>query len=200
MRQTILGSIGSASTCPRCGGQGEVVPDPCENCNGDGRIVTDKTYIVDVPAGVDSGATLRLTGRGAVGPRGGPAGDLYVGVTVAPHDHLVRQGFDLVHDLPITMGQAALGHHMTYETLDGTEDLVVPKGTQSGRVFRLRGRGVPHLGGRGRGDLLVRAVVQTPTDLSAEEVELIEQLARLRGEDVNPPEPGLLSRIRSAFK
>lgn len=200
VRQTMLGQIVSASACPTCNGQGEIVTDPCDECSGDGRVVTDKTYTVDVPAGVDTGATLRLTGRGAVGPRGGPAGDLYVKVRVRDHDRFVREGFDLVHDLPITMTQAALGHHIAYETLDGTEDLVIPKGTQTGRIFRLRGRGVPHLGGRGRGDLLVRAVVETPTDLRPAEVELLEQLAKLRGEDVQPADGGLLSRIRSAFK
>lgn len=200
VRQTMLGQIVSATVCRRCGGQGEIVDDPCPTCSGDGRVVADKTYTVDVPAGVDTGATLRLTGRGAVGPRGGPSGDLYVKVAVAQHDRFTRQGFDLVHDLPLTMTQAALGHHLQYETLDGDEDLVVPKGTQSGRVFRLRGRGVPHLGGRGRGDLLVRAVVQTPTDLSAEETDLLERLAQIRGEEVAVPDTGLLSRIRSAFK
>ncbi|MFN8050559.1 MAG: molecular chaperone DnaJ [Acidimicrobiales bacterium] len=200
VRQTMLGQIVSASVCRTCGGQGEVVLEPCEQCSGDGRVVTDKTYTVDVPAGVDSGATLRLTGRGAVGPRGGPPGDLYVKVNVAPHDRFVRQGFDLLHELPITMTQATLGHHISYETLDGDEDLVIPKGTQSGRVFRLRGRGVPHLGGRGRGDLLVKAIVATPTDLSPAEAELLEQFAQLRGEEVVPAEGGLLSRIRSAFK
>ena len=150
VRQTMLGQIVSASVCRTCSGQGEIVEDPCENCSGDGRVVTDKTYTVDVPAGVDTGATLRLTGRGAVGPRGGPAGDLYVKVSVAPHDRFVRQGFDLVHDLPITMTQATLGHHIAYETLDGDEDLVIPRGTQSGRVFRLKGRGVPQEAPRAR--------------------------------------------------
>lgn len=200
VRQTMLGQIVSASVCRTCSGQGQVVLDPCEACSGDGRVVTDKTYTVDVPAGVDNGATLRLTGRGAVGPRRGPAGDLYVKVSVAPHDRFVRQGADLVHDLPVTMTQAALGHHVAYETLDGEEDLVIPKGTQSGRVFRLKGRGVPHLGGRGRGDLLVRAVVETPAELRPAEIELLEQFAKLRGDEVNPPEGRLLSRIRSAFK
>jgi len=200
VRQTMLGQIVSASVCRTCGGQGQVVLDPCEECSGDGRVVTDKTYTVDIPAGVDSGATLRLTGRGAVGSRGGPPGDLYVKVKAAAHDRFVRQGVDLIHDLPITMTQAALGHHISYETLDGDEDLVIPKGTQSGRVFRLKGRGVPHLGGRGRGDLLVRTIVATPTDLRPAEVELLEQLAQLRGEEVVPADGGLLSRIRSAFK
>jgi molecular chaperone DnaJ len=176
------------------------VATPCTECRGEGRQVLDKTYTVDVPAGVDTGSTLRLTGRGAVGPRGGPAGDLYVKLKVEPHERFQRQGYDLIHDLPITMAQAALGHHMAYETLDGVEDLVIPKGTQSGRIFRLRHRGVPHVEGRSRGDLLVRAMVQTPTDLSPEQEELLESFAEARGEEVARPDTGLLSKIRSAFR
>lgn len=200
VRQTMLGQIVSATPCRRCGGQGQVVLDPCSSCSGEGRVVTDKTYTVDVPAGVDTGSTLRLSGRGAVGPRNGPPGDLYVKIRVAPHERFTRQGADLVHELPITAVQAALGHHLSYETLDGTEDLLIPRGTQTGRVFRLRGRGVPHLEGRGRGDLLVKVVVTTPTDISRDEAELLQKFAELRGEAVNPPDAGLLSRIRSAFK
>ena len=200
VRQTMLGQIVSATVCRTCQGQGQIVADPCEECRGEGRIVTDKTYTVDVPAGVDTGSTLRLTGRGAVGPRKGPAGDLYVKIKVAPHDRFQRQGYDLIHDLPLTISQAALGHHLSYDTLDGNEDLVIPKGTQSGRVFRLRHRGVPHLEGRGRGDLLVRAIVITPTDLTDEQEELLERFADLRGEEVARPDTGLLSKIRSAFR
>lgn len=200
VRQTMLGQIVSSQPCRRCSGLGQVIESPCPVCHGDGREQTDKTYTVDVPPGVDTGSTLRLTGRGAAGPRGGAPGDLYVKVRVKPHDRFVRQGVDLVHQMPVSMTQAALGHHQAYETLDGVEDLVIPRGTQSGRVFRLRGRGVPHLEGRGRGDLLVQAVVQTPVELSTEEEDLLEQLADLRGEDVARPDTGLLSKIRSAFR
>jgi len=143
---------------------------------------------------------LRLTGRGADGPRGGIAGDLYVKIKVEPHPFFQRQGYDLIHDLPISMSQAALGHHLPYETLDGSEDLVIPRGTQSGRVFRLRHRGVPHVEGRGRGDLLVRAVVTTPQDLTTEQEEMLEAFAASRGEVVSRPDTGLLSKIRSAFR
>lgn len=200
VRQTILGQIVSANVCGRCDGQGQVVDNPCTTCSGEGRTVTDRTYNVDIPAGIDSGTTLRLNGRGAVGPRGGPNGDLYVKVRVQPHERFTRDGVNLHEELALTMTQASLGHHIDYETLDGAEDLVVPAGTQSGKVFRLKGRGVPHLGGRGRGDLLVTARVETPTELSDAEIDLLEQLATLRGEDVRRPESGLLSRIKSAFK
>lgn len=140
MRQTMLGQIVSASVCRTCSRQAGVSSSPCD-CSGDGRVVTDETYTVDVPA-ADAGATLRLTGRGAVGPRGGPAGDLYVKVSVAPHDRFVRPGSIWCTTCRCTMTQATLGHHIAYETLDGDEDLVIPRGTQSGRVFRLKGRGV----------------------------------------------------------
>ena len=183
-----------------CGGIGQVIERPCPNCRGEGRTVEEKTYLVDIPAGVDTGSTLRLNGRGAVGPRGGGYGDLYVHVRVRNHDRFQRQGEDLIHELHIPVTQAALGAKFSYETLDGPEDLVISPGTQTGRVFRLRGRGVPSLGGRGRGDLLVRVVVDTPTDLDPEEDELMRRLAAARHEEVAPADTGFFSRIRSAFK
>lgn len=200
VRQSILGQMVTASVCDRCGGLGETIASPCRRCRGEGRTVEERSYRVDVPAGIDNGQTLRLTNRGAAGPRGGPAGDLYVHVRVRPHAHLVRQGYDLVDELHLAATQAALGAHLTYETLDGSEDLVVPAGTQTGRVFRLRGRGIPHVDGRGRGDLLVQVVVDTPTDLTAEQEELLRRFAESRGEGVAPAEHGFFSKIRSAFK
>jgi molecular chaperone DnaJ len=200
VRQSILGQMVTASPCGRCGGLGEEIPTPCPDCRGDGRRTDEKSYSVDVPAGVDTGTTLRLAGRGGAGPRGGPNGDLYVHVRVQPHERFVRDGVDLVHVMRIPVTQAALGAHITFETLDGDEDLVIPAGTQTGREFRLRGRGVPHLNGRGRGDLVVRVVVETPTRLSRGEEELLRKLAAERGEEVAPEDTGLFSKIRSAFK
>lgn len=199
VRQTVLGQIVSASACRRCGGAGQFIESPCPSCNGDGRLVTDRTYTVDVPPGVDDGSTLRLTGRGAVGPRGGPPGDLYVRLRVSPDDRFVRDGDDLVHRLDITFAQAALGVHVQLETLDGVEELPVPRGTQTGRTFRIRGRGVPHLQGRGRGDLVVVVNVVTPTELTDEEASLLERFATLRGEDVGGVDEGIFSRLRSRF-
>jgi molecular chaperone DnaJ len=200
VRQSILGQMVTAGVCSRCGGLGEMIASPCPSCRGEGRRTEERTYTVEIPAGVDDGSTLRLTGRGAAGPRGGPAGDLYVHLRVRSHERFARSGSDLVEELHVPMTQAALGAHLAYETLDGVEDLVVPAGTQTGRVFRLRGRGVPHLDGRGRGDLLVRAVVDTPTDLSREEEELLRQVAEQRGEVVADAEGGIFSKIRSAFR
>jgi len=200
VRQSILGQMVSAAPCGRCGGIGEVIATPCADCRGEGRQVREKTYTVDIPAGVDRGSTLRLTGRGAAGPRGGGVGDLYVHVDVATHDRFERDGYDLSHHLHVSAFQAMLGVQIDFETLDGVEHLIIPRGTQSGRVFRLRGRGVPHVEGRGRGDLMLHIVVDTPTDLAPEHEELVRQIAELRGEDVAAPDASLLGKIRSAFK
>jgi molecular chaperone DnaJ len=200
VRQSLLGQMVTAGPCPRCGGMGRVVPDPCPDCRGEGRRSGSRTYTVTVPAGVDSGSTLRLTGRGSAGPRGGGMGDLYVHIRVQGHERFERHGNDLVEELHVPMTQAALGAHLRYETLESMEDLVIPPGTQTGRLFQLRGRGVPRLDATGRGDLLVRVVVDTPTKLTAAEEELLRRFAAERGDEVAASESGLLSRIRSAFK
>ena len=199
VRQSLLGQMVTASPCSRCGGLGQVVTTPCATCRGEGRVTSDKNYQVDVPAGVDSGSTLRLSGRGAVGPRGGGAGDLYVHLRVAPHPQFVRHDHDLVTEVPISIAQAALGTQIELETLDGNEHLVVPPGTQPGHEFVLRQRGVPHLRGRGRGDLRARVRVDIPTKLSDDEVELLTRYAEGRGEVVGNGKEGLFSRIKSAF-
>ncbi|HUP87196.1 MAG TPA: molecular chaperone DnaJ [Acidimicrobiales bacterium] len=200
VRQSILGQMVTASPCTRCGGAGQEIATPCQACRGEGRRTEEKTYEVDIPAGVDDGTQLRLPGRGGAGPRGGPLGDLYLHTRVGPHERFRRNGQDLVADLHIPMTQAALGAHLTFETLDGEEDLALPPGTQSGRVFELRGRGVPGGRGRARGDLLVQVFVDTPTDLGKEEQDLLRRLAAIRDEEVAPEETGFLSRIKSAFK
>lgn len=200
VRQSILGQMVTAGQCPRCAGLGTTIASPCPSCRGDGRRIEEASLTVEVPAGIDAGSTLRLSGRGAVGPRGGRAGDLYVHVRVRSHDRFVREGYDLIQELSVPITQAALGAHLQFETLDGTEDLVLGKGTQTDKVFRLKGRGVPHVEGRGRGDLLVRVIVETPKPSSKEEEDLLRRLAALRGEEVAPVDEGFLSKIRSAFK
>ncbi len=186
VRQSILGQMVTRTVCDACSGSGEVIADPCLECGGDGRVVGDRDYTVTVPAGVGQGSTLRVSRRGAAGPRGGPPGDLYVHIDVRPHPRFERDGDHLVDRLHLTMVQAALGADLKYETLDSVEDLEIPAGTQTGDVFRIRGRGVPRLEGRGRGDVLVQAMVETPTGLSDDEIDLLHQLAELRGEEVAP--------------
>ena len=200
VRQSVLGQMVTAAPCPTCSGRGEVFPDPCVDCRGEGRRVEECSFTVNVRAGVDDGTTLRLTGRGAVGPRGGPTGDLYVSVRVRPHPVFERHGTDLYHRLHLPVTQAALGVELDYETLDGDVEVRIPAGTQTGEVFRLRGSGVPHLQGRGRGDIVLEVVVDTPTGLSAEEDKLFRSLAVERGETVREPGDGLISRIRSALR
>jgi len=199
VRQSILGQVVTATPCRRCNGSGEVITSPCPDCRGDGRVMETRTFSVDVPAGVDHGSTLRLSGRGPAGPRGGPPGDLYVHLAVTPDDAFVRAGDDIHADLHVSIAQAALGATPEFETLDGTEKLAVHPGTQTGHLIRLRGRGVPHVRGRGRGDLIVQVVVDTPTDLTKAQQDLLRQFAAESGEDVGPPDEGLMSRLRSAF-
>lgn len=203
VRQSILGQMVTTTTCGRCAGAGETVASPCRTCRGEGRVQQQKSYDVQVPAGVASGQTMRLAGRGARGPRGGEPGDLYVHIEVAPHERWRREEDDLVADVELSVAQAALGVELVLPTLDGDERLVVPAGVQHGHEFTLRGRGVPRLTqsgrSRGRGDVRARIVVVVPTKLSSAEEELLRRLAEERGEEVAPPDGGIVSRIKSAF-
>ncbi len=199
VRRSILGQLVTAAPCFRCEGSGQIVPNPCTQCRGDGRVRARREIEVEVPAGIDDGQRLRLPGRGPAAPRGGAPGDLYVLVRVRPHPTLERHGVDLVHRRTVAMTQAALGVEFELETLEGPETLRIEAGTQPGQLIRLRGRGVPVLNGRGRGDLIVEVDVEVPQKLSAEEAELLAQLAAVRGEEVHPPEGGFFSKIRAAF-
>lgn len=198
VRQSILGQMVTAGPCPQCGGLGEQITSPCGECRGDGRVMEERTLQVKVPPGVDDGVVLRVPGGGAVGPRRGAPGDLYVHLRVESDERFTRDGADLVHVLRVPVTQAALGAHLTIETLDGEMDLELPAGSQTGQQIRLRGLGVPHR--RGRGDLIATVVVETPTDLSPQEQELLRQFAEARGEAVDPPDSSVFGRIKSAFR
>ena len=200
VRQSLLGQMVTSRPCPRCGGTGQAIATPCSSCRGEGRVLDDRTLKVTIPPGVDSGITLRLSDRGMAGPRGGPPGDLYVHLEVRPDRRFERKGNDLLAELHVSVSQAALGAHVPLETLDGETEVAVPAGTQTGRIVRLRNLGVPDVHGRGRGDLLVRIVVDTPTGLAPNEEQLLREFATVRGEVVDPPDAGLFSKIRSAFK
>ena len=201
VRRSILGQIVTAAPCVACSATGSRIPTPCRDCRGDGRIRSSRSIDVEVPAGVDDGQRLRLAGRGPAAPRGGIPGDLYVTVRVAPDPRFERYGDDLLHVRRIAFTQAALGCRLDIETLEGPEELVVAPGTETGHVFRLKGRGVPALRGRGRGDLHVRVDVDVPGHLTDEEDALLRQLAELRGEAVAPvQEKSVFSRLKSAFQ
>ncbi len=200
VRQSILGQMVTTAACPRCAGEGQVVSETCADCSGEGRQVKEQSYTIDIPAGVSHGTTLRLSGRGAVGPRGGPAGDLYVVVRVARHPVFVRDGDDLHAELHLAVTQAALGATISFDTIDGPVDVEVPAGTLTGKKFTLREHGIPRLRGRGRGAMVLSVVVDTPTDLDDQQAALLRQLAELRGEAVKPASDGkLFSKIKSAF-
>jgi molecular chaperone DnaJ len=200
VRRSILGQIVTASPCGVCDGSGRRILTQCRDCRGDGRVNADRTIDVEVPAGVDDGQQLRLSGRGPAAPRGGIPGDLYVNVRVAAHDDFERHGDDLLRAVAISLSQAALGTSLKVSGIDDEHELNVAPGTQPGTLFRVKGAGVPSLRGRGRGDLVVRVDVAVPTKLSEEEAQLLRQLADLRGEEVAPPDKGVFSRLRSAFQ
>lgn len=199
VRQSVLGQMVTASACGRCGGLGHVIEKPCVTCESNGRTIEQRTYAVEVPPGVDDGTTLRLSGRGAAGPRRGAHGDLYVKVHVRPHPRFHREGDDLVHDFYVPYTQAVLGAHLEYETIDGVEDLVIPPATESGTEFRMRGRGVPHVRARGRGDLRVRIFIDVPDRLDDDQESLLREFAAQRGEAVAEKGQGFFGRIKSAF-
>ena len=200
VRQTVLGQIVTAAPCRACGGTGEVIEAPCATCAGDGRVIQDSTITVTVPQGVDNGNTLRLTGRGAVGPRGGPPGDLFVRIRVRPDKRFERDGIDLIEHRPVSVSQAALGARLLIETLDDPTELLIPPGTQSGRVITIKGKGVPRLNGRGRGNLLVVVDVVIPTSLTEEEEQLFRRFAELRGDEVGMADRGFLDWIRDTIQ
>jgi molecular chaperone DnaJ len=200
VRRSLLGQIVTAAPCPTCGGRGQVIASPCKLCRGEGRHDGVRTVEFEIPRGIATGQRLRLSGRGPAGPRGGPAGDLYVAVQVAPHGELERRGDELWRALPLSIAQATLGTRADIDSLDGPQELEIPSGTQHGTLMRMRGLGVPSLRGGRRGDLVVEVHVDVPTRLTVEEADLLSQFAALRGEQVTPPHEGLFSRIRSAFK
>ncbi len=199
VRQSILGQMVTTAACPRCGGEGKTVSSACGTCAGEGREIKEQTYTIDVPAGIDHGRTLRLNGRGAVGPRGGPAGDLYVEVRVRRHPVFTRDGDDLRAALTVPFTQAALGATVSFDTFDGPVEIVVPRGSQTGKIFKVSDHGIPHLRGRGRGNLMLELRVLTPTDLSPEQDEALRGFAQLRGDSVDDAPEGFMSRIKSAF-
>ena len=192
------GFFAVARTCPQCGGAGKVIKDPCTTCGGAGRMREEKTISVKIPAGVDDGSRLRVAGEGEAGFNGGPAGDLYVFISVREHPQFQRRDYDLHAEHPITMTRAALGGDVTVDTIDGTESLKIPAGTQPNQVFRLRGKGVPYLDGTGRGDHYVHVAVRVPTSVGSRQRELLEELATLEGEAL-PSEKGVFDKVKDFF-
>lgn len=184
-------------TCPNCSGKGQIIKDPCKECYGAGRIEKEKTLEVKIPKGVDTGSRLRINGEGEAGVNGGPAGDLYVVIHVAEHEIFNRQRENLYSAAPISFAQAALGAEIKVKTLDGEENLKIPAGTQTGEVFRLKGKGMPSLSGRGNGDLFVAVTLITPTSLTKEQRKCLEQLAEV--EDLDFEDESFMDKIKNMF-
>src|SRR6476620_9009260 len=191
------GFFSVARTCGACRGAGRVIKTPCKDCNGAGRVEREKQMEVKIPAGVETGSRLRVQGEGEAGTQSGPSGDLYVVIHVAEHEQFERQGSNLYEAVPITFAQAALGADIMVKTLDGEEKLKVPMGTQTGTVFRLKSKGMPQLGGRGKGDLFVSVSLVTPTSLTREQRRLLEQLAEVENKDLE--NKGLVDKVRDIF-
>ena len=193
------GFFSIAKTCTQCGGEGSIIADPCETCGGGGRVRVTQHLNLKVPPGVDNGSRLKLRGEGESGLAGGPSGDLYVVISVAEHPLFMRQGKDIVCELPVSFTQLALGAEVEVPTLEDKAKVKIPSGTQTGAVFRLKGKGIPDLQGYGRGDELVRVHVDVPRKLSARQRELLEEYARNGGEEVSPVNKGFLDRVREMF-
>ena len=196
VRQSLLGQLVTATTCPVCSGTGQEIRSPCPECQGQGLLMEDSTLTIDIPPGLEDGSQIRYQRRGHAGQYGGAPGDLIVELAVDAHPVFDRRGDDLVCSVEVPMTVAALGGSVPLETLDGKETVEIDAGTQSGEVKRFRKRGVPHPDGRGRGDLLVQIAVVTPTHLGEQQRALIRQLAQLRGEEVEPQGGGLFARLK----
>ncbi|HET7900065.1 MAG TPA: molecular chaperone DnaJ [Candidatus Nanopelagicales bacterium] len=206
VQRSFLGQVMTSRPCPQCQGFGTLIPHPCPECSGEGRVRTRRTITVKIPAGVDTGTRIQLSGEGEVGPGAGPAGDLFLEIVEQPHETFTRQGDDLHCTVSLPMTAAALGTSIDLTTLDGVEGIEVKPGTQSGSVVTLRQKGVTHLRSSGRGDLHVHIDVATPTKLDDKQETLLRELAALRGEErpagtvqANHAGGGLFSRLKDAF-
>jgi molecular chaperone DnaJ len=188
------GFFSVSKTCGQCNGEGKVVDNPCPDCRGKGSTKDTKTLSVKIPGGVETGSRLKVTGEGGQG-KGGPNGDLYVAINVRDHAIFQREDNNVICEIPISFIQAALGCELDVPTLDGKVAMKIPDGTQSGKIYRLKGKGIPSLQGYGRGDQLVVVRIETPTNLNKIQKELLEEFARISGEDIHPLKKGFLDKV-----
>lgn len=190
----------TSRTCPRCSGEGIIITDPCDSCRGQGRLPHTSELMITIPPGADNGLILRYAGAGEAGIKGGPPGDLHIVIHVKEHPVFQRRGDDLICEVNIAFTQAALGVEIEVPIIGGKAKMTIPPGTQSGKVFSLRDKGVPHLRGkRGVGDLFVRVIADVPTDLTHQEEKLLRQLAEIRGDEIAHPSKGFFEKVKDAF-
>jgi molecular chaperone DnaJ len=188
-------------TCPSCQGRGEIINDPCGSCSGSGRVMRERTLSVNIPAGVEDGTRIRLAGEGEAGMRGGPAGDLYIFLSIKPHEFFQRDGADIFCRVPISMTTAALSGHIDVPTVDGGKTRVkVPEGTETGKQFRLKGKGMPVLRSKVTGDMYIQVEVETPKNLTARQRELLESFERESHGETSPHSAGFFSRVKEFFE
>ncbi len=188
-------------TCHTCNGRGQMIKDPCPKCDGAGRISQERNLSVNIPAGIEDGTRIRLTGEGEAGTRGGPSGDLYIFLSIKPHEFFQRDGADLYCKVPISMATAALGGQFEVATLDGTQTRVkVPEGTQNGKQFRLKGKGMPVLRQQMTGDLYIQIAIETPQNLSKRQRELLEEFEKISSKDNSPQSTGFFARMKDFFE
>ncbi|MBI4186333.1 MAG: molecular chaperone DnaJ [Chloroflexi bacterium] len=202
VHQSVFGRFTNVTTCNRCRGEGTIITDPCSQCKGTGKEKRQRNILVKIPAGVDNGSQLRLSGEGHAGTRGGAPGDFYIAITVLPHQFFIRDGDDIFYDLPINVAQAALGTELEIPTMDGNTKLKIPAGSQTGTAFRLKNKGSHHLHKNGRGDQIVTLFVATPDLLTEKQRRLFQELAgSLEPADMPSSEKwkGFLSKLRNAF-
>jgi molecular chaperone DnaJ len=185
--------------CPRCNGLGQTIPHPCVSCGGSGQSKKRSQIAVKIPAGVDSGQRLKLTGEGEAGERGGPPGDLYVVINILPHDFFTRDEFDVICEVPVTFTHAALGAEIEVPTLEGKVKVKIPAGTQSHKILRLKGKGLARLGSYGRGDQLVRVIVEVPTKLTVEQKDLLRQFEESGAESAHPMHHSFFEKVKNLF-
>lgn len=198
-RQTILGSMVQVTPCPACKGQGEVVTTPCPTCHGNGKVRKTRKKVVNIPAGVDTGTQIRMSGEGQLGINNGPPGNLYLVIQVRPHKYFRRRDDDILLDLNINIAQATLGDEVKVPTVDGDTFLKIPSGTQPGKVIRMRGKGIHHLRSNGRGDQLVIVNIDVPQSLTDEQRDLFTQLGTSLGKEVIPQERGFFDRLKDVL-
>ena len=200
VQRTPFGNIASQRTCSTCNGEGEINESPCNKCHGKGSVRKTKTIEVDIPAGIDDGQMIKLSGQGEVGEKGGPRGDLYIVVNVQKHDIFTREGYDVYIEMPIRFTQAALGDKLEVPTLDGKVSYTLPEGTQTGTVFRLREKGIPKLRSNSRGDQYVKVIIDTPKKLNDEQKELLRKFDESCGNKVHEKQRSWKSKIDNFFK
>ena len=196
-RQTPMGVFATTATCTRCGGSGKIIHQPCAECHGNGRVHKRRTVKVSIPAGIDNGQTISLRGQGHAGKNGGPSGDLLITVMVKPHELFRRDGTSVFCEAPITFTQAVLGAELEIPTIDGKVKYTIPEGTQTGTVFRLRGKGIPVLNGRGRGDQYVTVTIETPRGLNREQKEALRKFSETLGEGNYEQQKSFFKKFKS---